>query len=101
AVGRIRELWTSQPRAPRTPVLVAALSALVVVALVAARLPGAKRPDALERPNVLLIGVDSLRADHFDPSHMPELSRFIEHGTRFDRAYVSLPRTFPSWTTLL
>jgi arylsulfatase A-like enzyme len=53
------------------------------------------------RPNVLILAADSLRADRIDPRIAPNLSRLATEGTRFDRAYVSLPRTFPSWVTLL
>jgi arylsulfatase A-like enzyme len=53
------------------------------------------------KPNVLVLAADSLRADHLVPRIAPHLSRLAERGTRFDRAYVSLPRTFPSWVSLL
>jgi arylsulfatase A-like enzyme len=53
------------------------------------------------RPNILVLAADSLRADHLDMRTAPHLSSLATHGTRFDRAYVSLPRTFPSWVTLL
>jgi arylsulfatase A-like enzyme len=53
------------------------------------------------RPNVLVIAADSLRADRLDPRTAPHLTALAARGTRFDRAYVSLPRTFPSWVTLL
>src|SRR6185369_12734627 len=44
---------------------------------------------------------DSLRFDRLDPRVAPRLSALADRGTRFDRAYVSLPHTFPSWTTML
>ncbi len=53
------------------------------------------------RPNVIVIAADSLRADRLDPRTAPHLWSLAARGTRFDRAYVSLPRTFPSWVTLL
>jgi arylsulfatase A-like enzyme len=53
------------------------------------------------RPNVLVLAADSLRADRLDPRTAPHLSALADHGARFDHAYVSLPRTFPSWVTLL
>jgi arylsulfatase A-like enzyme len=53
------------------------------------------------KPNVLILAADSLRADRLDPRVAPNLSRLADKGARFDRAYVSLPRTFPSWVTLL
>jgi len=57
---------------------------------------------ALDRPmNILILGSDSLRADRFNARTMPYMTRFAEHATVFDKAYVSVPRTFPSWTTWL
>ncbi len=53
------------------------------------------------RPNILLLAADSLRADRLDPKIAPNLSRLADRGTRFERAYVSIPRTFPSWVTIL
>jgi arylsulfatase A-like enzyme len=52
-------------------------------------------------PNILLLAADSLRADRLDPRIAPNLSRLAARGTRFERAYVSIPRTFPSWVTIL
>ena len=51
--------------------------------------------------NVLILAADSLRADRLDPRVAPNLSRLADRGTRFDRAYVSIPRTFSSWVTIL
>ena len=51
--------------------------------------------------NVLILAADSLRADRLNPRVAPHLCDLASRGTRFDRAYVSLPRTFPSWVTLL
>ncbi len=53
------------------------------------------------RPNVLVIAADSLRADRLERRVAPNLTSLAERGTRFDRAYVALPRTFPSWATIL
>ncbi len=51
--------------------------------------------------NVLILAADSLRDDHVDARRAPNLTALAARGTRFDRAYVSLPRTFSSWVTLL
>jgi arylsulfatase A-like enzyme len=78
-----------------------AVAALLVAGLVAT-LPSARAwgsPD--KRPNVLILAADSLRADRLDDRTAPHLTALAARGTRFDRAYVSLPRTFPSWVTLL
>ena len=66
----------------------------------AAAAPSTSAPVS-SRPNVLILAVDSLRADHLVPRVAPNLSALASRATRFERAYVSLPRTFPSWTTLL
>jgi arylsulfatase A-like enzyme len=58
------------------------------------RAPGA-------RPNVLILSADSLRADRLDPRVAPHLTALAEQSTRFDRAYVAMPRTFSSWMTWL
>jgi arylsulfatase A-like enzyme len=62
------------------------------------RTPGSS---ADERPNILVLAADSMRADRLDDRVAPHLSSLADRGTRFDRAYVSLPRTFPSWVTIL
>jgi arylsulfatase A-like enzyme len=74
---------------------------LVVLATRPLRLSSAAAAPGADRPNVLILAADSLRADRIDPRVAPHLSRLAETGVRFDRAYVSLPRTFPSWVTLL
>jgi arylsulfatase A-like enzyme len=51
--------------------------------------------------NVLILAADSFRADRLDPRVAPNLTKLASRGTRFDRAYVSMPRTFPSWVTIL
>ena len=57
------------------------------------------------QPNVLLLAVDSLRADRvFGPDaarRFPSLAQLASRGVRFDEAHVTVPRTFPSFVTLL
>jgi len=52
-------------------------------------------------PNVIILAVDSLRDDRLIPRIAPNLAGVGQGGTRFSRAYVTLPRTLPSWTTIL
>ena len=59
------------------------------------------RPSDDPHPNVILLAADSLRADHLVPRTAPYLSALAAKGTLFERAYVSLPRTFPSWVSFL
>ncbi len=51
--------------------------------------------------NVLVLSVGALRADRLDPRRAPNLTELAARSTRFDRAYASIPRTAPSWVTLL
>ncbi len=51
--------------------------------------------------NVLVLAADSLRHDRLTSRTAPNLSELAARGTRFDRAYVSVPRTFSSWVNIL
>lgn len=58
------------------------------------------------RPSVLLIAIDSLRADRLENDDrsrrmLPTLSGLASRGVAFDSARVTVPRTFPSIVTLL
>jgi hypothetical protein len=57
------------------------------------------------RPNIILIGMDSLRADLVDeqlsPHVMPNTEAFMKNAMRFTNAYTPLARTFPSMVTML
>lgn len=55
-------------------------------------------------PNLLLIGVDSLRTDRVaDPAVMPHLQQLLAdpQTVSFQDHYVGVPRTFPSWIEML
>jgi len=58
-------------------------------------------------PNLLIIAADSLRADRIfseaGPVYAvaPNMARLAREGTSFTRAYTVLPRTFPSWVSML
>lgn len=58
-------------------------------------------PSGSERPHVLLISVDTLRADRLSSYgyHLrttPNMDRLAEEGVRFERAYCAIPMTGPS-----
>ena len=58
-------------------------------------------PEAANRPHVVLITVDTLRADHlscygYHLKTSPTMDRLAEEGVRFDRAYSAVPMTGPS-----
>jgi arylsulfatase A-like enzyme len=100
---RWRELianLTELERINRSPVL--ALLAIVAASLLCGLSVGPRKVTTPEgRPNVLVIAADSLRADYLSERHAPHLNALGATGTRFDRAYVGVPRTFPSWVSIL
>jgi arylsulfatase A-like enzyme len=68
--------------------------------------PAPAQISRIRQPNVLLITVDTLRADHlgaygFTRAHTPNLDQFAQQGVRFDRAICQLPQTNASHAALL
>ncbi|MEY3746725.1 MAG: hypothetical protein RL194_184 [Pseudomonadota bacterium] len=58
------------------------------------------------QPDVILIGLDSLRPDHVggsagSPSLTPALDGFLAESWVAERTYTPLARTFPSWMSIL
>lgn len=58
------------------------------------------------QPNVVLVVVDTLRADHTTPFRYrrdttPHLARLAERGTTFERAWAQAPWTLPSMTSMM
>lgn len=57
-------------------------------------------------PNVIIIGLDSLRPDfiHYlgnNEIKTPYLDHFLKHASLFTEAYTPLARTFPAWISIL
>ncbi|CAN5675097.1 hypothetical protein BH23PLA1_BH23PLA1_06620 [soil metagenome] len=110
--GRLR----SRPDGLRTglrysfPLLVGGVICLFALAIdrevLAPRRALANLPSAVpEAPNVLLIVLDTVRADHmslhgYDRDTTPNLVRLAERGIRFDRAIAPSPWTLPSHATM-
>ncbi len=79
---------------------------LLVVAVVVLRaiVPGGGAPVA--RPNVLLVSIDSLRADHlgtygYARDTSPTIDRLAREGVVFETAISSAPWTIPAHATML
>ena len=63
-------------------------------------------PPPTERPNVLLISIDSLRADHvgalgYDRDTTPHIDRVAAGGVLFERAYSTTSWTLPAHVAML
>ncbi len=59
-----------------------------------------------DRPNVLLVTIDTTRADHigaygYEAASTPTLDGLADVGMLFDRAYSPVPLTIPSHSTLM
>lgn len=52
------------------------------------------------KPNIIVIGIDSLRSDLFQ-SQMPFLTSQLRQSTLFKHTITPLGRTFPAWNTIL
>lgn len=65
----------------------------------------ASSPATEEKPNIILVGVDSLRPDflgyygHEKPT--PFFDNFLNQSSAFSEAVTPLARTFPSWVSVL
>lgn len=57
-------------------------------------------------PNILIIASDALRPDHlggygYFRDTSPNIDRLIQKGVSFRNAFIEVPRTFPSWVSIL
>ncbi|MCX8036283.1 MAG: sulfatase-like hydrolase/transferase [Candidatus Sumerlaeia bacterium] len=65
-----------------------------------------RKPPANRGPNVVFIGVDSVRPDHlsalgYPRPTTPNIDAFLKDAVRFDQAFVPMARTYPSWMAIL
>ncbi|MGQ9801306.1 MAG: tetratricopeptide repeat protein [Candidatus Saccharicenans sp.] len=85
--------------------LLLALGVLSIWYLMSKKAPGYDRV-AVSSANILLITLDTTRADHlgcygYKEARTPNLDRLAREGIRFARAYCPAPLTLPSHTTIL
>jgi arylsulfatase A-like enzyme/Flp pilus assembly protein TadD len=72
---------------------------LLPVALIGLAVAGV--PAQEPRPNILLVTIDTLRADRVTPALAPALSALASRGTLFTRAYAHAPTTLASHASIL
>jgi choline-sulfatase len=75
-------------------------------AVLAATRPAAPEPAKRPLPNLVLITMDTTRADHlgawgYKDAHTPNLDALAARGTRFSRCDTAAPITLPSHATIL
>lgn len=89
-------------RALRALAAAAAIAALVLAAWWLRPAGGSSWPAAAApRANLLLVTIDTLRADRLTPATMPHLVSLAGRGHRFRRAYSHAPLTLPSHASML
>ena len=76
------------------------------IVLALSGLCAAAQPPAQPALNVVLITIDTLRADHvgcygYQKVKTPNIDSLASEGARFDRAFAVVPVTLPSHTTML
>jgi arylsulfatase A-like enzyme/Tfp pilus assembly protein PilF len=79
---------------------------MVVVLMALTALPAAAQTSAKPALNVVLITIDTLRADHvgcygYKQIKTPNIDSLAADGARFERAFAVVPVTLPSHTTML
>lgn len=77
------------------------LRCTAALALSTALLGGCGPPRPVERRNLVLITVDTMRADRLGAAVAPTLDALAARGTRFTHARTTVPLTFPAHASLL
>src|SRR4051812_22615266 len=82
------------------------LRSALLLAFAAAACTRSPRPSPEHAANVVLITIDTLRADHvgaygYSRARTPNLDAVANSGARFERAYAAAPITLPSHATLM
>ena len=102
------ELWARREEPCGRPLRGGSAAGLAAILLLCA--PGGcnriELAPGAARPNVLLVSIDTLRADHVGAygatfAETPTLDRLAAEGTRFARVVASSPLTLPSHASLL
>ncbi|MDP8234748.1 MAG: sulfatase [Candidatus Erginobacter occultus] len=79
---------------------------VLIVLLLPGLFPGCGRSPEKDRPNLLLISVDTLRADHlgcygYDRPTSENIDRLAEEGVLFENAFSASPWTTPSHMSIM
>jgi hypothetical protein len=55
----------------------------------------------LSKPNIIILGIDSLSPLHVTHKTMPFLYKLLDNSTQFTQTISPLARTYPAWSTIL
>ncbi|EHL29377.1 sulfatase-like hydrolase/transferase [Legionella drancourtii] len=59
------------------------------------------KPQSSTRPNVIILGIDSLSPESINSENMPFFSQLIKSSSQFTNSISPLARTYPAWTSIL
>src|SRR6185436_11533110 len=95
-----------QPAVPPTIAAMLKVAAIGVVLLATAASSGRTPPGSAERPNIILITLDTTRADRLGcygraGAGTPNLDRLAASGVRFEDAWSQAPITLPSHLSMM
>src|SRR3954471_21443619 len=90
-------LGNKKKKMVRVLAVAVSLQPLAIVAACSGQAPGAK---ALAPPNVLLVTIDTFRADRVGTGIAPAIDRLAASGVRFTSARSAVPLTLPSHATI-
>jgi len=79
---------------------------IVIASLVPAWSVAQAQPPIRDSPNILLVTIDTLRADHlscygYRVRTSPNIDQLAAHGVRFEDAYTAIPLTGPSHISMM
>lgn len=74
----------------------------IVIAVIAYQQPPATVPAGqTTQPNIIIIGLDSVRPDFINKASTPTVDAFLASGAVFAKTYTPFARTYPSWISIL
>lgn len=77
---------------------------VILVMLIIPELANLKLPKNYNyeaKPNIFIVGIDSLNVDEINITQTPFLEGVIKKSNHLPNAYTHIARTFPSWVTVL
>ncbi len=90
----IHTLWISHKKT------LYALCSISLITAIYPYLPSTPQTYRADKPNIIFIGIDSLRLELID-QYMPTLSKQLESSTVFENSYTPIARTYPAWMSIL
>ncbi|MGL5741801.1 MAG: sulfatase-like hydrolase/transferase [Legionella sp.] len=82
-------------------VLAGVISIYLIFTMYPSKVPLIPKQPSSEKPNVIILGIDSLAQDSITLDNMPFFSQLLNSSTQFTDSISPLARTYPAWTSIL